>query len=105
MHPNTHAIGYDPEFVPPDDPIRESWETFCNVIDRLLAEGHEGRYAFIKGSEIVGIWDNMRELVDATRHIRDTNRTPTLVQRVLKELPKEMALHRTSNLWPIKLTK
>jgi hypothetical protein len=49
---------------PPNDPGATEWNTFRREVGRLLAEGHEGRFALIKGEQIVGIWDSRREALD-----------------------------------------
>jgi hypothetical protein len=41
----------------PDDLLFAEWTTYRREAGRLLAEGKEGRYLLIKGTEIVGIWD------------------------------------------------
>jgi hypothetical protein len=41
----------------PGDVFFDEWNTYCREIGRLLAEGLQGRYVAIKGSEIVGIYD------------------------------------------------
>jgi hypothetical protein len=42
----------------PGEELAEEWETYRREVGRLLAEGNEGRYILIKGSEIIGIWDD-----------------------------------------------
>ena len=34
------------------------YETFLRELPRLLAEGHEGKFALIKGGEILGLYDS-----------------------------------------------
>jgi hypothetical protein len=41
----------------PGEPLAAEWETYRREIGRLLAEGLEGKYALIRGNEIVGIYD------------------------------------------------
>lgn len=45
----------------PGDTLAEEWETYRREVGRLLAEGNEGRYILIKGSEIIGIWATQKE--------------------------------------------
>ncbi len=45
----------------PGDPNAEEWETYRREVHRLLAEGHEGRFAIIEGREIVAIVDTEEE--------------------------------------------
>lgn len=50
--------------LPPSEPgsaLAEEWETYRREVGRLLAEGHEGRHVLIKGREIMGIWDTLKE--------------------------------------------
>lgn len=42
-------------------PIRQEWNTFLRELPRLLAEGGEGRFALIKGDEVIGIFDTSAE--------------------------------------------
>lgn len=41
----------------PGEVLCSEWNTYRRQIGRLLAEGHEGRYALIKGEEIIGLFD------------------------------------------------
>jgi hypothetical protein len=45
----------------PGDTFAEEWETYRREVGRLLAEGNEGRYILIKGTEIIGIWDRQQD--------------------------------------------
>jgi hypothetical protein len=50
--------------LPPADPneaLAVEWETYRREIGRLLAEGQEGKFALIKGEEIIGIYDTWDE--------------------------------------------
>jgi hypothetical protein len=47
--------------APPDSPIATEWNYYRRQVGRLLAEGHEGRWALIQGEQIVGIWDTLEE--------------------------------------------
>ena len=47
----------------PNEALAAEWETYRRELGRLLAEGQEGKYALIKGEEIIGIyetWDEAR---------------------------------------------
>lgn len=54
--------------LPPADAneaLAAEWETYRREVGRLLAEGQEGKYALIKGEEIIGIyetWDEARRV-------------------------------------------
>jgi hypothetical protein len=34
-------------------------------LPRLLAEGHSGRYALLKGDEVLSVWDTQRDVLQA----------------------------------------
>jgi hypothetical protein len=48
-----------------DDRGAPEWNFYLKQVGRLLAEGQEGRWAAIKGEEIVGIWDTKKEADEA----------------------------------------
>lgn len=54
--------------LPPADPneaLAAEWETYRREVGRLLAEGQEGKFALIKGDEVIGIydtWDDARQV-------------------------------------------
>jgi hypothetical protein len=50
--------------APPNDPIGVEWETYRREVGRLLAEGHEGKFALIKGNTIVGMFGSKDEATD-----------------------------------------
>jgi hypothetical protein len=35
---------------------KQEWRTFQRERDRLLAEGHKGRFALVKGDDVVGVF-------------------------------------------------
>ncbi|MBI3823743.1 MAG: hypothetical protein HY289_13825 [Planctomycetes bacterium] len=41
--------------------------TYVRELPRLVEEGHEGRFALIKGDEILSVWDTYREATQAGR--------------------------------------
>src|SRR5262249_47221200 len=43
--------------VTPGSVLADEWNTFRSELPRLLAEGHEGKFALIKGKQIVGTFD------------------------------------------------
>ena len=45
----------------PDSRIAEESETYRREVGRLLAEGHEGRFAVIKAGRVVGLFDTCEE--------------------------------------------
>jgi hypothetical protein len=44
-----------------DSPIHREAQTFRRELPRLLAEGHEGKWALIKGNEIIGLYQTLDE--------------------------------------------
>ncbi|MCI0461539.1 MAG: hypothetical protein L0Z62_31705 [Gemmataceae bacterium] len=50
---------------PPGSEGDQEWDTFRRELPRLLAEGHEGKFALIKGDAIVGIYPTSDEGVRA----------------------------------------
>jgi hypothetical protein len=65
--------------------ISAEWNFYRREVGRLLAEGHEGRWALIKDEEIVGIWDNEEE-ADRVRLERFFMQ-PVLMKRVCTREP------------------
>jgi hypothetical protein len=41
--------------------------TYLRELPRLLAEGHAGRHALVKGNEILSVWDNQSDAIEAGR--------------------------------------
>jgi hypothetical protein len=48
------------QLQPSDWPDPE-WDTYRREVGRLLAEGHEGRWALIKGDQVFGVFDTPDE--------------------------------------------
>ncbi len=55
--PGRRTIHYTelPDF-PPGSPGAQEWDTFRRELPRLLAAGHEGQFALIKGDTVAGIY-------------------------------------------------
>jgi hypothetical protein len=47
--------------LPRDSEIYQESQTYRRELPRLLAEGHESKFALIKGDEIIGIFVDERE--------------------------------------------
>jgi hypothetical protein len=45
----------------PDSPLAVEWETYRREVGRLLAEGHEGKTALIRGETVIGLFDSEDE--------------------------------------------
>jgi hypothetical protein len=48
-------------------PLDRETETYRRELPRLLAGGQAGRFALIKGGDIIGTWDNQGEALEAGR--------------------------------------
>lgn len=73
-----------PEPVP-GSPIAMEWNYYRRVVERLLAEGHEGRWVLIKNEEIVGIWDTEVEANQA--RLEKFLLQPVLMKQILAREP------------------
>lgn len=47
------------------EPLAQELRTFLRELPRLLAEGNEGRFALVKGSDIVSVWDTSDDAYQA----------------------------------------
>jgi hypothetical protein len=83
MDPSSRAVrAGESVSAAPDRPFVQEWECFLREVDRLVAEGHEGRWALIKGEQVIGLFDTDREaLKEAERH-PSNDFEPFLVKRV-----------------------
>jgi hypothetical protein len=48
-------------------PLKKEILAYRHSLPRLVAEGHEGRFALIKGDEVLGIWDTFDDAYEAGR--------------------------------------
>jgi hypothetical protein len=51
--------------VLPEHSLEKEWATFCREFPRLREAGHLGRWALIKGEELVGVYDTDDDALDA----------------------------------------
>ena len=51
--------------MPEGQPGAEELKTFKREAPRLLAEGHKGRFALIKGDRVWSVWDTQRDAIQA----------------------------------------
>jgi hypothetical protein len=51
--------------LPASSPVHGESRTFRRELPRLLAEGHEGKWALIKGEAIIRLFDTFGEAADA----------------------------------------
>ncbi len=49
------------------DAIRTEIKTYFRELPRLLEEGDEGRFALIKGDQVISIWDTFGDAYQAGR--------------------------------------
>jgi hypothetical protein len=77
----------------PDSPLSTEWNVYRRERERLLAEGHEGRWVLIKGEEIIGLFDTRMEAREAG--LTRLGRTDMLVHQVLRQEP----IIRAGNWW------
>jgi hypothetical protein len=70
------------------------WNTFCRELTRLLAEGNEGRWAVMRGDEIVGVWDTEGEAL--TAGYERCGQAPFLLQPITRE---ERPVRAAGNWW------
>jgi hypothetical protein len=66
--------------IPEGEPLCQEWQTFKREVHRLVKEGKAGRYAVVKGDEVVGVWDTLTDAVCAG-HDRFRGE-PCLVQEI-----------------------
>jgi len=57
----------DMDDLPEDDPLAQEWKAYKREVGRLLAEGHVGRHALVKGDVVISIWDTYRDAMQAGR--------------------------------------
>ena len=51
--------------MPHDMPLQHEFAIYIRELPRLIAEGHTGHYALIKGDEILGLWDTLEGVLEA----------------------------------------
>jgi hypothetical protein len=62
LRPEPDTIHYtDLPADPAETPAARDWNFYLRTVGRLLAEGHAGRWALIRGERVVGIWDTAAE--------------------------------------------
>jgi hypothetical protein len=69
----------------PDSPIYHESQTYRRELPRLLAEGAEGRFALIKGDEVIGLFADEDEAMRVGRE--KYLMQPFLVQPILEWEP------------------
>src|SRR5437763_102247 len=57
---------------PPDAPFAREWNALREAMPRLLADGHEGHSAIVRGDSIIGVYEDRTEaLTEALRRFPD----------------------------------
>ena len=49
----------------PHDLLRREWDSFRRDLPRLLAEGHEGEFALLRGEELIGLYPSQDDALRA----------------------------------------
>lgn len=60
----------DPDAIPISEnakALEREIRTYCRELPRLIQEGETGRFALIKGDEVISIWDTQRDGIQAGR--------------------------------------
>ena len=52
---------------PAGSPFEAEWKTFKREIYRLMCAGNQGRFALVKGDQVVSVWDTMKDAIQAGR--------------------------------------
>jgi hypothetical protein len=80
----------------PDDPTTggnaTEWNFYRREVGRLLVEGHDDRWALIKGEQVVGIWDTQDDALAVARERYFGQ--PVLVKQILEWEPLVSVPHR-----------
>jgi hypothetical protein len=66
--------------IPDGEPLAREWRTFKREVYRLIKEGHAGRFALLKGDNLVQIYDTLQEADSEGRTLFVSE--PFLVQEI-----------------------
>jgi hypothetical protein len=66
--------------IPEGEPFAEEWRAFKREVFRLVNDGMIGKFAVLKGEQLVGIWDTLSDAELAGR--RQFGDAPFLVQEI-----------------------
>src|SRR5205809_1077338 len=66
--------------IPEAEPFAEEWKTFKREVFRLVNDGEIGKFAVLKGEQLVGVWDTLSDAELAGR--RQFGDAPFLVQEI-----------------------
>ena len=76
---NSPSIDEIPE-IPEGEPFAEEWRAFKREAFQLVNEGKTGKFAVLKGSQLVGVWDTLSDADLAGRRL--FGGAPFLVQEI-----------------------
>jgi hypothetical protein len=65
----------------PNSPLAEEWRLFRQEVGRLIHEGYRGRFALIKASHPITVWDTVRDAAHAAQLLY--GQEPCLIQEIL----------------------
>jgi hypothetical protein len=83
-----------PETIPaPASPTEADLAAYLRELPRLLTEGHAGRYALIKGDDVVSVWDTQRDVLQAGYDRFDLD--PFTVKKIDPRDPERLAAIRS----------
>jgi hypothetical protein len=71
--------------IPDGEPFAQEWQTFKREVYRLVGEGQAGRFALLKGDQLVGVWDTRLAAAEAGR--QQFGGEPFLIQEIQLYLP------------------
>ncbi len=76
--------------------LAAEWQTYKREAARLLAEGHQGRFALIKNDTVLSVWDTEGDAFQAGR--LQLGREPFMVHRIqVVERPVRFGYYRPCN--------
>jgi hypothetical protein len=53
--------------LPEGELLAAEWAAYKREVARLLAEGHQGRFALVRGDHVHSVWDTERDALQAGR--------------------------------------
>jgi hypothetical protein len=54
---------------PEGEPLAAEWAAYKREVAHLLAEGHQGRFALVRGDHVHSVWDTERDALQAGRSL------------------------------------
>ncbi len=79
--------------IPDGEPFSQEWKAFKREVCRLVREGEKGRFALLKGNQLVNVWDTLSDAQQAGR--LQFGADPFLIQEIQLYLkPMRWGYHR-----------